>query len=305
MDKNRRNVLKAGGVVIAAGMTGGCATLKGAGSSAGAANVVAPAGPINLSIGQDRIMLASAGSMMPAIPAQKPTYVPEARNPLAYSRAENLFWNDILMEHAQFFVTMMPGEDLAAERRQAEDFQRVFAELSRQSGALMRENYVAFNNRSIGQARRFRDYKLTLEERQKSGKIHSLVWPLFFQHTAREADRYAGRLEQFNRGSIELDRAEVVHFWAATMGEHSGFIGHLVDPTELQLRSQADHFERALRREGVQGSEFLRTAEGVVKFHMVGEQGVHEGRIKSIIHPAIASHMRREAVRFIDELRRS
>jgi hypothetical protein len=144
-----------------------------------------------------------------------------------------------------------------------------------------------------------------MEERQKSGKARTLAFPLFYHHTAREADRYAARLEQFNRGSIELDRGEVVDFWAKTMGEHSGFIGHLVDPMELTLRQQAKRLEDTLLREGARGEEFIRVSREVVEFHMAGEQGIYQARIKSIIHPSIASHMRREAVRFIDELRRT
>jgi hypothetical protein len=303
--ESRRNLLQAGGVLLlAAGATDGEAAtgiIKGDSS----APVSAPPGKLALSTGQSTIRVASAGSVMPQRPAEKPTFVPEARDPVAYSRAENLFWNDILMEHAQFFVTMLPAPDLLAERRQAEDFQRVFAEMSRQSGAISRENYIAFNQRSIDQARRFADWKKRMEERQKSGKIHSLAFPLFYQHTAREADRYAARLAQFNRGAIELDRNEVVDFWSKTMGEHSGFIGHLVDPTERPVRAQAGKLEKAFLRTGVQGEDFVRAAREVVDFHMVGERGIHEARIKSIIHPAIASHMRREAVRFIDELNRT
>jgi hypothetical protein len=308
MNIERRTILKAGGVLAAAGITGGCATLKGATEPAGTGSgvpVSAPPGPISLNTGQNTIRLASTGSVMPPRPAEKPTFVAESRDPVSFSRAENLFWNDIMMEHAQFFTTMLPGDDLAAERRQAEEFQRTFAELERHSGAITRENYRQVNARSIDMARRFSDWKKTMEERQKSGKIHSLVFPLFFHHTAREADRYAMRLDQFNRGTVELDRREVVQFWSATMGEHSGFISHLVDPTELELRRQANEFEKTLLRQGAHGPDFLRVANGVVELHIASERGVHEGRIKSIIHPALASHVRREAVRFIDELRRT
>src|SRR5688572_9346104 len=250
MNTDRRTILKASGALALTGVTG-CAALKGATNPPNGHRVTpvsAPPGPITLNTGQNTVRVATAGSVMPARPADKPTYVPEAREPVAYSRAENLFWNDIMMEHAQFFITMLPGEDLATERRQAEEFQRTFAELQRQSGSITRENYQSFNSRAIGMARRFSDWKKTMEERQKSGKIHSLSWPLFYHHTAREADRFAARLDQFNRGSVELDRAEVVAFWSATMGEHCGFIGHLVDPMELQLREQARGFERTLLR---------------------------------------------------------
>ena len=46
---------------------------------------------------------------------------------MAYSRADNLFWNDIMMEHALFFVQLMPGADLEPIRLQAANFNQLFA----------------------------------------------------------------------------------------------------------------------------------------------------------------------------------
>jgi hypothetical protein len=37
----------------------------------------------------------------------------------------------------------------------------------------------------------------------------------------------------------------------------------------------------------------------------VGEKGIRAGAIKSIIKPELAAHVRRETVRFIDELKRT
>ena len=44
------------------------------------------------------------------------------------SIADTLFWGDIMMEHAMFFVMLMPGAELASPRGQAEQFQRSFAD---------------------------------------------------------------------------------------------------------------------------------------------------------------------------------
>lgn len=91
-----------------------------------------------------------------------------------------------------------------------------------------------------------------MREQQASGKMRSLVWPLFFQHTARETDCFAARLDLYNRRQIELDRAEVVDFWSKTMGEHSAFIAHLLDPDERLLIEQATRMEK--RRSSVRAS---------------------------------------------------
>lgn len=87
-----------------------------------------------------------------------------------------------------FFVMLMPGPELDSPRLQAEEFQRLFARQLEQSRGLRADNQVAFNRSTIDLAKRFSDYKKAMREQQASGKMRSLVWPLFFQHTAREAD---------------------------------------------------------------------------------------------------------------------
>jgi hypothetical protein len=297
----RRDALRAGAAIAVGGLAGGCAT------ATGILPVVPPAAKVVQDSSQVATTAARLGAVMPQKAEDKPTFVAEARDPVSYSRADNLFWNDVMMEHAQFFQMLMWGPELEAERRQAEDFQRVFADLLRQSSSVGRDNYIAFNRRSIDQARRFSEWKKTMEQRQASGKMHSLVFPLFFTHTAREADRFAARLDQYSRGSIELDRREVVDFWTRTMGEHAGFIVQLLDPNELLLIDQARKLEESFLRQGfrdVAGDDVMKAGREILDFKTVGEKGIRNGRIRSVIHPSLASHVRREAVRFIDELRR-
>jgi hypothetical protein len=212
-----------------------------------------------------------------------------------------------MMEHAIFFQMLMPGPELDGPRQQAQEFQRLFAQQLQQSSAIDAGNYSAFNQRTIDLAKRFSDYKNTMREHQAQAKIRSLVWPLFFEHTAREADRFAARLALYNKRQIEFERAEVVDFWSKTMGEHSGFIAHLLDPNEKLLISQADKMQKAFLESGfkqVRGDEVMKAAHEILDFKTVGEKGIKAGKIKSIIHPSLASHVRREAVKFVDELKR-
>jgi hypothetical protein len=298
---HRRDVLKIGGLAAIGGLVQGCATATG----------INPAVPPAAKVIQDRTQVnatpASAGASMPkgGEPESKPTYVPEAADPVAYSRADNLFWNDIMMEHAMFFQMLMPGPELDGPRKQAEEFQRLFAQQLEQSAGIRADNYVAFNQRSMDLAKRISDYKKTMREQQAQGKMRSLVWPLFFEHTAREADRFAARLALYNRRQIEFDRAEVVDFWSKTMGEHSGFIAHLLDPDERLLIDQATKLQKAFLDRGfrrVGDDAVMKAAKEVLDFKTVGEKGIKAGKIKSIIHPSLASHVRREAVRFVHEL---
>ena len=305
VDIGRRDLLKVGGLVVVGGVLGGCRTATGLNPA------VPPLAKVVQESSQLRTTSAAAGASMPLSgvePEDKPTFVPDARDPVAYSRADNLFWNDIMMEHAIFFQMLMPGPELDGPRKQAQEFQRLFAQQLQLSGEIDPGNYVAFNQRSIDLAKRFSDYKKTMREQQVKAKIRSLVWPLFFEHTAREADRFATRLDLYNRRQIEFERAEVVDFWSKTMGEHSGFIAHLLDPSEKLLHDQAHKLQKAFLETGfkeVRGDEVMKAAQEVLDFKTVGEKGIYAGKIKSIISPRLASHVRREAVRFVDELKRT
>lgn len=305
VDSTRRDLLKVGGLAILGGVVGGCATATGINPA------VPPLAKVIQDSSQTRTTAAAAGASVPLSgvePEDKPTFVPAARDPVAYSRADNLFWNDQLMEHVIFFQMLMPGPELDGPRRQAAELQRLLANQIKESSGIDAGNYIAFNRRSIDLAKRVSDYKKTMGEQQASGKMRSLVWTQFFEHTAREADRLAARLALYNRREIEYDRADLVEFWSKTMGEHSGFIAHLLEPTERLLIDQASRLEKAFLREGfkqVPGDEVLKAAHEVLDFKTVGEKGIKSGKIKSIIHPSLASHVRREAVRFVDELKRT
>jgi len=134
------------------------------------------------------------------------------------------------------------------------------------------------------------------------------IRPLFFDHTAREAERFVRRLSQLNGGGAEFERGEVVNFWAQIMEEHAEFIAHLLDPTERVLIKAADKSAdlfRNLRKDPEAKVKATAEATAMVAFKTTAEKGIREGKIKSIIDPALADHVRREAVKFKDELARA
>lgn len=49
----------------------------------------------------------------------------------------------------------------------------------------------------------------------------------------------------------------------------------------------------------------MKAANAILDCKTVGEKGIYAGKIRSIIPPPLASHVRREAVKFIDELKRA
>jgi hypothetical protein len=239
----------------------------------------------------------------------KQVFVATANDPVAYSLADNLFWNDIMMEHAKFFQSLMPGPELASQRAIAARYQQAFAAQFANSRNINPGNYQSFNQSTIDLARRFGDQKKAWAAQQAAGQLRSLVWPVFFTHTAREADRFATRLAMYNASHIEFERPEVVDFWSKTMSEHAAMMGHLLDPQEKALFDKASAFEArfanpAALQQGP-GDPVMAAAREIIDFKTVAEQGICSGQIRSIIDPELGAHMRREAIRFTDELGRA
>lgn len=302
----RRMVEIAGVTLVGTSLLGlaGCASMPG-----GAA---LPAFP-NVDVGPIRPATVAGVPVGTLNGGTKPIFVapPGNLDPVVHSVADTLFWGDILMEHAMFFAMLMPGPDLAGPRGEAEQFQRQFADhLARLRGSRVGPaDYRSLNGRTTELARRFIDYKQRMEAAQTSGAIRSLVWPMFFAHTRNEAIRFTNRLAQLNAGNANFDRREVVPFWADKMEEHALFVAHLLDPSETALKgaaeAAADSFD-ALEDAPV-GSKgpAMAAAQTIINFKVAAERGIAAGQIKSIIHPALADHVRREAVRFRDELIRA
>lgn len=245
---------------------------------------------------------------------EKQVYVATARDPVAYSIADSLFWNDIMMEHCKFFVSLMPGPALAAERSIAQQYQQLFEQQLANSRRIDSGNYRAFNQSTIDLVSRMRDQKLAWAAQQEAGQLRSLVWPVFFRHTAREADRFVRRLALYSSGSIEYERPEVVAFWSVTMSEHAAMMAHLLDPQEKALFQKASAFESRFANPAVlqhgtgnptAGDPVMAAAREMIDFKTVAEQGICAGKIRSIIDPELGAHMRREAIRFTDELQRA
>lgn len=243
----------------------------------------------------------------------KPTFLPEAgsNDPIAHSVAENLFWNEQLMEHAKFFVMLMPGPELSGPRGQAEQFQQTFAgQLEKaRAASLDRGSYAAFNRSTVEMVKPFVDFKHKMRDEQSSGRLQSLVWPAFFEHTAREAERFAKRLDQFSRGDTSTDMKEAAEFWTIIMGEHADFIAHLLDPEENALIQKAMQTSGAFRQmhRNVPSSKapVEKALNDIIDFKTAAGKGIQTGKIKSIIHPALADHVRREALKAADELKRA
>lgn len=268
-------------------------------------------------------------------PYEKPVVVPAADNndPALHAWADARFATDIMAEHALFFALLMPPEVAGKERAEALRFSEVFATLHQQIDTAAppeRSELKRFANHVVEQVKPFIEYKARLGDAQRSGKLRSLVWPLFFDHTQHEAERWTRRLATLARGESELDRAEVTKFWTNIMDEHARFVAHLLDPAEYELIETAMKTSRVfgdLHQGGIGGvaaalvhepgtvvgsliqnpetDAVLSAAETILDFKTKAARGIEAARIKSIIDPRLADHVRREALKFIDELKRA
>lgn len=268
-------------------------------------------------------------------PFEKPVVVPtfENKDAGAHAWADARFATDILAEHGFFFALLMPPELAPKERAEALEFQKTFAELNKKIDANApptTSELKSFVARITGAIKPFIEYKARLADAQAEGKFHSLVWNLFFDHTRHEAERWTARLETLASGASEFDKDEVSTFWTNIMDEHARFVAHLLDPDEYELIEKAMSASRVfadLHKGGAGGvaaaivhepttvvkslvdnpetSAILSAAETILDFKTKAARDIEASRIKSIIDPRLADHVRREALKFVDELKRA
>jgi hypothetical protein len=257
----------------------------------------------------------------------------EDDDPARHAWADARFAADILAEHALFFALLMPEELAAKERVEALRFKDSFTELYGRidaDGPPQRSELKGFVARVIEPIKPFIEYKARLGEAQSTGKLRSLVWPLFFDHTRHEAERWERRLNGLTNGESEFERSEVVKFWTNIMDEHARFVAHLLDPDEFELVEKsfsAGNVFRQLNKGGIEGTvaaladepatvvdslaknpeldAVMSAVQTILDFKTQAVRDIEAGRIKSIIEPRLADHVRREALKFLNELKRA
>lgn len=269
-------------------------------------------------------------------PFEKPVVVPtlDSKDAGAHAWADARFATDILAEHGLFFALLMPPELAPKERQEALNFQQTFSELNQvidADGPPPASELKSFVNKVTEEIKPFIDYKARLADAQASGKFQSLVWNLFFDHTRHEAERWTARLNTVAGGESEFDKDEVSTFWTNIMDEHARFVAHLLDPDEYELIEKCMSTSRVFRDlhegGGIRGaaaalvhepttvvgslvdnpetSAILSAAETILDFKTKAARDIEAARIKSIIDPRLADHVRREALKFVDELKRA
>ena len=279
------------------------------------------------------VLTRSPGAAGPESRYEKVMVLPNADDPdpARHAWADARFAADILAEHALFFALLMPQEVAADERAQALEFMDTFTALfERIDGAPppSRGELKRFVGEVTEEIKPFVEYKARLGEAQSTGNLRSLVWPLFFDHTRNEAERWERRLSGLAEGESEFDRSEVVRFWTNIMDEHARFVAHLLDPDEYELIEKSFATATVFRDLGSSGGAVaaladepgtvidslvknpeldavMSAAQTILDFKTQAVRDIEAGRIKSIIEPRLADHVRREALKFLNELKRA
>jgi Domain of unknown function (DUF2935) len=293
-------------------------------------------GSCRMNTAPQMVVYTRSGTQAVEEPFEKPVILPAPpeQDPALHAWADARFATDIMAEHGVFFALLMPPEVAQAERTEALRFSERFAELhSRIASAPTppsRGDLKRFTHDITEQIKPFIEWKATMGDAQRNGTLRSLVWPLFFDHTRHEAERWTRRLDQLGRGESEFDRNEVAVFWDNIMDEHARFVGHLLDPDETELVEKAMDTSKVFQKLGAGGpggavaalaakpgtvvdaltqypetSAVLSAAETILDFKTQAARDIEAARIKSIIDPRLADHVRREALKFVDELRRA
>jgi hypothetical protein len=281
------------------------------------------------------VITRSPRAKRPESKYEKVVILPNAddKDPSNHAWADARFATEILSEHGLFFALLMPEELAKEERAEALGFYREFDDMHRKIAATRppeRSEIKTFLGRVREKAMPFIEYKRRLGDAQRAGKLRSLVWPLFFDHTRHEAERWTRRFEALGRGDVEFERKEVVTFWTNIMDEHARFVAHLLDPDEYALIEKAfktAEVFRKLQTEGVVGAvsalaaqpgtvtgsltqnpdldAVMSAAQTMLDFKTQAVRDIESARIKSIIEPRLADHVRREALKFVNELKRA
>ena len=75
--------------------------------------------------------------------------------------------------------------------------------------------------------------------------------------------------------------------------------------TALDSAAEFKGFQQNLNAKDFHGVDVLVAAEELIDFEAATETGVQLGTIRSIIPPILADHVRREGLKFVDELKRA
>lgn len=223
------------------------------------------------------------------------------------------FWLQILEDHAAFLRAGLIGEHTASAD-QAQSFYQELRALRRRAEQLRKPTEVV--EQALPVLVNFYRFQRQLLTMMITCRTMNHLYPLQLDHLLREND-YVIRLF----GKIQYDtpvatKAQENLFWVRIMGDHSQFIGDLVDPSERNVVDTARSFAREFADLYLQGRDFvsmldrrhqdapvfLRYLEDTRRatlrlrdFKKLAEDLIRDCRLLGILPAELANHLRREA----------
>lgn len=106
-----------------------------------------------------------------------------------------LFWNQIMMEHALFIRGLLdPTENQLIMT--ADDFANQYAKLLAEARNMTDMTIDSVTDKTLEETKKYRDFKMAGAKGIEECKIRSLILPLLADHVLREANHYIRLLEQ-------------------------------------------------------------------------------------------------------------
>ena len=110
------------------------------------------------------------------------------------TRETELFWNQIMMEHALFIRGLLnPTEEDLIDT--ADEFAHEFRDLIKEAQDMTDTTINSVTNETLNKTIQLRDFKQEGTEGISSCKIRSIILPLLADHVLREANHYIRLLE--------------------------------------------------------------------------------------------------------------
>jgi len=238
---------------------------------------------------------------------------------ISRSLEENQFWLRIMMEHAFFLRNGFPP-DATRLIRQAEQFEAIFErQLDRAYKTPADPDEIGkLNDDTLLLTHKIALFKQNVME-ETMCKLNGFNFPLLIDHVRREAVYFLKTLKQIQNRREHPVTDDIVDeniFFLQIMADHSKFIAHLLDPQEETLISLSRDFGKQFdllvyqARNldfGSPSPEVMRDQLTIYKgaalelraFKEQATKLIETCQIKSILDPKLASHVTREAAKFL------
>lgn len=165
------------------------------------------------------------------------------------------------------------------------------------------------NCRSLNLLKEVLDFKKKLLEMFLDCSIFMNIYPEMLDHLIEEAERYQSILKSLiDKTMPEMPICDELRFWNYIMREHAQFIDGMLDPTEKDLKEQAEEFAKRFEKlveESIECNEkkllekSKAATEDIRNYKKSATEGLLNCDIKSIIAPLLADHVLREANHYL------